>query len=151
MALHLADQIIDAVGVLVTGLTTTGARVFMDRDLATEPLADSELPGLAVTIGDEQDTPETLDNPSVMNATLDIDITVAVKLSTMTLARKQLNLCRNEIQKAIAADRKLGGKCEKIQIAQASYEFDGASDKPIATVTLRYQAQYLYYENTPDV
>lgn len=151
MALHLADQIVDAVVVLVTGLTTTGARVFADRDIDDEPFADGELPGLTVNIGDETDEPQTLDNPSTMQAVLNVGITVGVKLTTMTAARKQLNLCRNEIQKAIAADRRLGGKCERIQLAQAEYEFNGGGDKPMATVRLVFQAVYLYYENTPDV
>lgn len=151
MALHLADQIVDAVAVLVTDLTTTGPRVYPDRDLEANPLEASELPGLTVNIGDETGEPQTVDNPSTMQAVLNVGITVGVKLTTMTAARKQLNLCRNEIQKAIAADRRLGGKCERIWLAQADYEFNGGGDKPMATVRLGFQALYLYYENTPDV
>ena len=46
MALHLRDQIMDALATLLTGLTTTGSRVYVDRDADSEPLSAAELPGI---------------------------------------------------------------------------------------------------------
>ncbi|MEY2654030.1 MAG: hypothetical protein RLZZ524_1058, partial [Pseudomonadota bacterium] len=46
MANHLRQQIREAVAGAVTGLTTTGARVYQGR---VYPLEDAQLPGLTVS------------------------------------------------------------------------------------------------------
>lgn len=151
MALHLRDQIMDALATALTGLTTTGARVYVDRDADTEPLADGELPGLTIVQGDETSEVRTLQTPRVFERLLDVDISAFVKLTTSTAARKQLNLIDKEVQIAIAANLSLGVGAKYITPVQASFEFAGDGDKPLARARLRYQVMYLFAENAPDV
>jgi len=151
MALHLRDQIMDALATLLTGLTTTGARVFVDRDADSEPLADGELPGLTIMQRDE--TPETvsLPQPRIFQRELNIEIVAHVKLTTPTAARKQLNLIDKEVQIAIAGSLSLGGACKHLTPTPIDFEFDGGGDKPMARARIGYRALYLFAENAPDV
>lgn len=151
MALHLRDQIMDALATLLTGLTTTGARVYVDQDADSEPLADGQLPGLTIMQRDESSEMVSLPQPRIFQRLLDIEIVAHVKLTTPTAARKQLNLIDKEVQTAIAGSLSLGGACKHLTPQQVDFEFDGGGDKPMARARMRYQALYLFAENAPDV
>ncbi len=102
MADHRAEQIVGAVITKVTGLTTTGSRVFRSR---TADLQDSEVPGLVVALGPDQ--PRS-DGGSSSWRYIDGDLTVfveaLVKETTDTLAEQKLNLIRKEVTIALQAD-----------------------------------------------
>lgn len=150
MALHLRDQIMDALATALTGLTTTAARVYVDRDDLTEPLGDNELPGITITQGDEQSEVLSLSPPATIQAVLDVDVVAHVKLTTSTATRKQLNLISQQVQVAVGANRTLSGLCEHVAPVQASPEIVADADKPIGRLRMRYQVLYLYRENAPD-
>lgn len=151
MALHLRDQIVDAVKTLLTGLTTTGARCYVDRDIDEEPIGAAELPALNIEQGDESSEAATISAPRTMQAFLDITVTGFSKLATGTLARKKLNLISQEVQVAMAGDRSLGGLCKYTTLMQTDFELSSQGEQPVGLVRMRYQVLYLYAENTPDV
>ncbi|MEK9725756.1 MAG: hypothetical protein VW405_20050 [Rhodospirillaceae bacterium] len=102
MADHRAEQIVQAVITKVTGLTTTGSRVYRSR---TADLADANLPALVVFMGPDQ--PRS-DGGSSSFRYLDGDLTVAieavVKETSDTAAEQKLNLIRKEVAIALQAD-----------------------------------------------
>ena len=106
MADHRAEQIVLAVITKVTGLTTTGNRVFRSR---TADLPDNALPALVVHLG--PDSPVS-DGASSSFRFIDGDLTVGidavVKEKTDTLAEQKLNLIRKEVTIALMADYTLG-------------------------------------------
>lgn len=154
MALHLRDQIMDALATALTGLTTTGARVYADRDELTEPLENNELPGLTINQVGESIDPLTLGFPRRLQHVLDVDIVALVKRTGNTLARKQLNLIDQEIRSALAANAatlSLGVGAKYTTPVQADFEIVGDADKPLGRARFRWQVFYLTDENTPDV
>ena len=150
MALHMRDQIMDAIGAALGALTTTGARVYLDRDDLTEPLSGEELPGLTIVQGEDSSEPLNLNVPDTIRAVLDVDVVAHVKRTTNTATRKQLNLISQEVQVAIGANRTLSGLCERVYPVQATPEIIGDGDKPMGRLRMRYQVIYLYRENAPD-
>lgn len=151
MALHLRDQIIDAITAALTGLTTTGANVFTDRDIANEPLADTALPALNIEQGDESSIPVSLGYPRTVQATVTVDIAAHTKRATGTLARKQANLIAQEVQVALYANRQLGGLNEKMTLSRTSYTPSSESDSARGELTMSVEVEYFYKEDRPDV
>lgn len=154
MALHMRDQIMDAIITALTGLTTTASRVYGDRDELTEPLENNELPGLTVNQVSESTEAATLAAPRRLTHALDVDIVALVKRTTNTLTRKQLNLIDQEIQSALGANAaalSLGVGAKYISKVQSDFEIVGDADKPIGRARFRYQVLYLTDENAPDV
>lgn len=150
MALHLRDQIMDALATLLTGLTTTGSRVYVDRDADSEPLSAAELPGITIQQVDESVQALTLGQPRHLERYLNVQIDAFVKLTTSTLARKQLNLIDKEIQTAIAGSLSLGGVCKYVTATQVDFSTAGDTDKPQSRARMNYQVFYMFTETTPD-
>lgn len=102
MADHRAEQIVQAVIGKVTGLTTTGARVYRSR---TADLQDVNVPSLVVSLG--PDTPSNAGGSSsyrYIDGDLTVSIDAVVKETTDTLAEQKLNLIRKEVTIALMAD-----------------------------------------------
>lgn len=148
MALHLRDRIVDAIGTLLTGLSTTSTRVYLDR---VDVLEAAELPGLTIMQANESSEPLTVSTPRTMQAVLDVDVTCHSKLATGTLARKQLNLMTQEVQVAMAGDRSIGALAKVATLVQTDFDYSGDGEYPVGTARMRWQILYLYAENTPDV
>lgn len=105
MALHRAEQVIQAAVAALTGLPTTGANVFDDRDDDEDALQPDELPGLVVSQGDDERLTEYSHDVADWRLEINVDIVVA---ETGPSARAPLNAIRNEITPALAADHTLG-------------------------------------------
>jgi hypothetical protein len=151
MALHLRDQIMDALATLLAGLTTTGHRVFVDRDLDAEPLQASELPAISLMQADDSTEPLTLAFPRTMDAVLDVDVVAHVKAATGTAARLLANLIAKEVAAALGAQPLVASLGAVITQSQSPPEWDGASELPAGRLTLRYRVRYQFNESTPDV
>jgi hypothetical protein len=61
MANHVRRQVRDAIAVRLTGLTTTGSRVYVNN---VDPLAVAELPALTIRNGAEQIDRQSLGSPN---------------------------------------------------------------------------------------
>lgn len=130
---HVRQQIREACAALVTGLATTGSRVFQSR---MRPQKESHLPCLLVTTNDEQidgsatgiqERRLTLEIRGLAMATANLDDT----LDTMAL----------EIETAMSAT---GYALEKIEV-----DFDDELEKPVGSVALTYQVLYFTNAGTP--
>ncbi|MFZ5697766.1 MAG: hypothetical protein ACOY9J_03435 [Pseudomonadota bacterium] len=141
MALHRAEQIVEAVIANITGLTTTGDNVFRSR---TAELPDNRTPALVVYLG--PDAPRS-DGGSSSYRYIDGDLTVfvvaAVKGRTDALTETKLNLIRKEVTIALMADHTQGlSFVIDTTEGQAVPEINGDGDKPVGRLRMEFTFHY---------
>jgi hypothetical protein len=143
---HLATQIRDKVIVAVTGLVTTGPRVFAGRVHAVER---ADIPCVAVDIGDEDAEYVSMGYPRDISATLAVEITAMVSIRGDFDA--ELNKIQSEVQAAMSADPTFTGLVVDIMYRRRMRIADGQGDSPIAALVLSYDIIYRYTETNPEV
>jgi hypothetical protein len=147
MADHMRDQILAAVNTALTGLTTTGSRVYLDQD---NPLEDGELPGLTILQAGESTEVQTMPRPRLMQAVFDVDVSAYVKRThAQGDARKTINTICKEVQIAMSTAALAGAKYATL--VQTDFQLSGDAENPVAMATMRWQILYFYQENAPDV
>jgi len=138
MANHRAEDIVAAVVTKVTGLTTTGSRVFRGR---VYPLQDTEEPALCVFL--KSDNP---DEPSNSFSILDSDLSISIQAYVKTSASQVdtvLNQIRKEVTIALQADNKQGlAYVIETFEGPADYAVRGEGDKPTAVLTMDWKFKY---------
>jgi len=145
MANHLHRQIREAVETLLTGLATTGAKVYANR---LQPMADANLPGLRVFMDDEEVEVLTLHDPYMQERRLTLIVECCAKAST-TLD-DVLDGSSKEVEIALSGGITLGGKV--LPCVYSGMQFDDAlADKPVGIKRLRFFINYSAMSNAPDV
>ena len=150
MALHLRKQIRDAVVGLLTGLPTTGAKVYANR---VWPLGNSELPGILVMA--DADTVNSYSEGSVV-ANVPRNVNRTAHLTVQCIAQgnaidDQLDQVCLEVEKALAADRFLGGLSANVTLVDTRIQLKGDGERPTGEATMSYQVEYWVLDTTPDV
>lgn len=147
MADHLRKQIRSAVVAALTGLATTGARVY---DEPVDPLSDADIGAgaLAVYAGGEEIPEASFGLDRRMQRNLDLVVEVYVK--RVTGYADQRDLIVKEVEVAIAANQSAGG-VKWIQLRSISTEPSEELDRPALAATLRFEAPYYTTLGTPDV
>jgi len=141
---HARKQIRDALVTRVTGLATTGARVYAHR---YHEFNDDELPGLRVYAESEEKLGEHLGGRQQRRIVFVIEACAKV-LTTLEDTLDQIAL---EVEVAIGAEQTLGGLC------RGGVRFDGMGDfsaqhegeKPVGVWPLRFTADYDTDADTP--
>lgn len=147
MANHLRRQIREAVGAAVTGLSTTGSRVFQSR---VYPLEDADLPALLVfALGDAAQA-MSFPVPRVMERRLRLQV-VAIAKALSDLDDTLDGICK-EVETALAMPcAALAGLCKSITLVSTDIEMQGISERPVGQAAMTYEVYYLNAENAPDV
>lgn len=145
MANHLHRQIREAVETLLTGLTTTGSRVYANR---LQPLADANLPGLRVFMDEEESTPLTVHSPHMQERRLAMIVECCAK--AVTTLDDTLDASSKEVEVALSGGITIGGKWLDAQYAGMQFD-DAQADKPVGVKRLRFLITYMAASNAPDV
>jgi hypothetical protein len=145
MASHLHKQIRDAVKTLLTGLTTTGVRVYANR---LQPMADANLPGLRVFMDNEEVQGETVHQPQLQERTLTLSVECCAKAATAL--DDTLDQISKEVETALAAGITISGKVLPVYYTGMQFD-DEQSDKPVGVKRLRFSVEFLAMNNAPDV
>jgi len=133
---HARTQVRGAVAALVTGLTTTGFRVFQSR---IRPQAESSLPCLLVTANDEQ-VEASVDG--ILTRNLSIAIRgIAMGNSSLDVLLDQIAL---EVETAMAA-------VPRATFDRLEVDFDETLEKPVGSISLTYRTTVLTASGTPGV
>lgn len=141
---HLHTQIRTAVKTALTGLATTGARVWANR---VHPLADSELPGLNITVDAESAEPMSIHPSALAERTLTLSVQAAAK--GRTGLDDTLDQIALEVEQALAAGVVVGGRT--LQPIYTGMEFDDAPlDAPSAVKRLSFSLTYHSAAGAPD-
>lgn len=147
MANHLRRQIREAVAGAVTGLATTGARVFQSR---VYPTQTSELPCLLVYTRSETSEPITIHPDREIERNLQLEI-VAVAKANADLDDTLDQICK-EVEIALAMPlAAIVGKGKSIELVSTEMDMQGSGEKPTGSATMTYQVDYFNAENAPDV
>lgn len=148
MADHVVQQVIDAFATTVTGLTTTGTRVYKDRLLN---LAASDLPALRIFDDREEIRNEDIiDLPYMQHRTVVLTVeAVAMENSTLDAT---LNRIRKEVEVAIAGNSRLGTLCKlHCALAGAEKQRDDSCQTAAGKLAMTWHAVVLTMNNAPDV
>jgi hypothetical protein len=146
MANHLRRQIREAAATTVTGLSTTGARVYQMR---AYPLQDAELPGLLVFTKDETAERMTLPAPSIMERRLELVIEAYAKANSDL--EDTLDGIAKEVEIAMAANPGLTGTAKSTTLRSSEVEVQDGAENPIGMLRLVYEVLYFARETAPDV
>jgi hypothetical protein len=144
MADHLRRQIREAAATLVTGLATTGARVYQSR---VYPLRDSDLPCLLVTTDDEDITNAAI-STMLLERTLQLRVRACQKLTANL--DDSLDQMVKEVEQVLNAST-LGGLCKPLAIQSIRIVMDDTLDKPVGSADMSFLTTYYTAGTTPDV
>lgn len=139
---HVRQSIRENVETTLTGLTTTGSRVYASRVF---PLAADKLPGLAIYSSDESTEYVTTGLPRTQLRTLSINVEAYVR-GTSNYDDSLDTIC-SEIEAALYTDGTRGGYAKDTKITAMDSEFSGDGDQPVARATLRVEVEYATKEN----
>jgi hypothetical protein len=137
---HARRQIREAAATALTGLSTTGSRVFQSRMKPTE-----SLPCLLVAVDDEEieQTPQSRQARS-------LTLTVRGMAKSGATVDDTLDAIAEEVETAAQAAGTLGGKVPGgLVLKSISTEFDETLEKPAGVIVLEYQAGYFTVAGAP--
>lgn len=140
---HVRKQIREAAATLVTGLSTTGARVYQSR---VYPLKDADLPCLLVYTEEE----EVQGDVSVSTLILDRNM----RLTVRGLAKQTANLddtldAMLEEVETVLNGATFSGKAKTTVLASARPQEDAIQDKPVGAMEMNFTVNYFTQGNAP--
>lgn len=145
MALHLRKQIREAVATALTGLTTSGSRVYQSR---SEELQDASLPGLRIYTNSEQVNAESLGPSRLENRVLDLVVECCSK--KLADLDDELDLMIQQVEVALAANQGAGG-AKWMQLRSIEVEMEGEAERQVGVARMTYEVHYTAALGAPDV
>ncbi|MBZ0106143.1 MAG: hypothetical protein K8H84_10985 [Sulfuricella denitrificans] len=142
MTTHARQQIREAVASAVTGLTTTGTKVYQSR---LHALRDSNIPCLLVNT-DEEDVQPSL---GIIERSLHVRVAGVAKASANlddTLDQMAL-----EVETALASGVTVGGKSRHVTLTGISVEMTDELEKPAGIIGMDYRITYHTAPGAPGV
>lgn len=147
MADHVVQQLLAATVARLTGLATTGSRVYLDRP-EEHALQASELPALRIyDDGEECELADT--GTESVRRTVSVRIEAVVK--TVTAPGAQQRQIRQEVEIALATPLTVAGRSVRLvyQGADAAQP-SAAADQPISVQAMRFSAEMYSALAAPD-
>lgn len=139
---HVRQQIRDDIVTTLTGLATTGSRVYRSR---VYPVADNKLPGLLIYTSSEEIETASLRPPRTQMRALTVTVEMYVK--AVSNFDTQVDTISQEVEEALAVDVTRGGLAKDTMIASFEVEYSGDGDQPVAVGRLSVQVNYATLEN----
>lgn len=141
---HVRKQLRDAVVAELTGLTTTGSRVFTAR---VYPLQDAELPCLLINTVSETAEALELSHPGIVGRAIRVEVEGLVR-GVSGLA-DTLDTIAEEVETALGSPVTVSGKSVILDYAGAEIQFSGETDKPGGSVILRFDTTLYTQSSAP--
>ncbi len=143
---HVRQQIRERVGgTTVSGLSTTGTKVYQSR---VYDLNSTNLPCLLVYTQSEESEPDIMGTTRHINRILTLNIEAVVK--AVSNFDDTLDTICSEVEVAMGNDNTINNLAKSSFLSSTEIEFNGEGDQPVATATLSYSIQYITAENAPD-
>lgn len=146
MADHVREQIRSRIVTNVTGLGTTGSRVFESR---IYPLESSELPGLLVYTISEESEPIRIGTNRLLERVLNV-VVQAYCESNSDFDGTIDEICK-EVEVALASDRTVNGLAKDLFIASTEITYSSEGAKPVGYATMVFTVDYYTDAQSPDV
>lgn len=145
MADHLRKRIRHAAATRLTGLATTGSRVYRAR---VYPLEDANLPGLLIYTNAERSERMTMPAPGVLERRLELVVEGYAKDTTDL--DDTLDQIAKEVEVAIAGDFGLGGLAKVASLTTTEVEMVNGAEVPVGMIRLTFEVRYMALEEAPD-
>ena len=142
MANHVRQQIREAVATVVTGLSTTGSRVYQSR---MYELQETDLPCLTITT--DGDTREYLS----AHHPAQVEVNVNVRISGYARAISNLDDTLDTISKEVEVAMAGSSLADFIELAGTRIEESVAGNQPVGIVEMFYKIKTYVMNNAPDV
>jgi hypothetical protein len=142
---HLHKQIRGAVVTKLTGLTTSGSRVYANR---LQPLPDGMSPSLLVTLDEERASGLTIHQPQAQERELSLSVAAVCKVTSAL--DDTLDLMSKEVEIALAAGITVGSRTLEVFYTGMQFE-DEQADKPVGIKRMSFTIPYTAMSNAPDV
>lgn len=139
---HIRKQIRDEIVTTLTGLTTTGSRVYQTR---LYPLEQTKLPGLCIYTKSESIEYSTIRYPRRQNRTLNV-IVEAYVAATSNLDNT-LDTISKEVEEALYADLTRGGYAKDTSVVLFEAEYDVSGEQPVGIGRLSIEVSYTNMED----
>jgi hypothetical protein len=144
MANHIRQQIREKIGTILTGLNTTGSRVYESRVYPLETV-----PALVIYTKAESSEPIVIGTDRVMSRELSVVVEGYAKATSNF--DDTIDTISKEVEEAIAADRTLDGLAKDCYLESTEIEFNAEGEKPLGYVSLTFLTNYYVKETNPDV
>lgn len=141
---HARTQIRTAAASALTGLTTSGARVYSNRLYAMDT---ANLPGLRISLDNETVQTDTVDASPIQDRQIELVVECCAKANTAlddTCDAMQL-----EVEKALAGGLTISGKHLTVVLASSSFD-DALGLTPVAVLKLVFIVSFFTRANAPD-
>jgi len=146
MADHVRTQIREEIGTTLTGLTTTGSRVYQSR---VYPLESGGTPALLIYTKSEDSEPTVIGSNRLSERNLSVAVEIYVKATANF--DDTIDTAAKEIEAAIAADPTLNGLAKDCYLQSTEIEFNAEGEKPLGVASLIFLTNYYVREQAPDV
>jgi hypothetical protein len=149
VANHLRRQIREAVATLLTGLTTTGNRVFKSR---VQTLQDNQLPALVILTNEETVTQSSIHSNPLLDRQLSVQVIAKAKANTNL--DDTLDQIIKEVEMAVFASNAantLGGLVKGLVLDSIDITFNGEAETKVGEAVMAFTAVYFNQAATPDV
>jgi hypothetical protein len=137
---HKRQSIRDAIVALLTGLATTGTRIYSGR---VYPSGSTNVPGLNVTTPEERKSGTFPSNRKAQIRELTVMIEARVKPADgADSPQDQLDDIEAEVQAALMADVTLGGLVLQGSPGDSSFSLSGKMERPIGYARMEWICEY---------
>lgn len=142
---HVRKQIRDYFETTLTGLTTTGTKVYASRVYS---LSEDKLPALVIYTKSESSEEVSFVGKRVQNR----ELTVAVEGYVRRNATFDdlIDTISKEVEVALLSDPTLGGLAINTQLQSSEIDFSGESEQPVGTIVLTFAVQYRTETGQPE-
>lgn len=149
MANHVRQQIREVAATTLTGLATTGSRVFQSR---VYPLTDAQLPALVVYTNEEQAEVSAIGFPALLNRQLNLQVIAKAKANanledTLDTIIKEVETALN----ASVAANTFGGLAKQTDLSSIYIEMGAEAEKPIGQAVMSFTVQYKTQAHAPNI
>jgi hypothetical protein len=142
---HVRKQIRVAVATALTGLSTTGARVYVER---VYPLERSSLPGLVVmTHRDDADLSLSTEYASGVNVWSNLELIVKGYAKNTSTVENDLDQIELEVRQALANTKTLGGLSKDLNWLSTQILIDATGEQPVGIVEMTFGIVYRVKDN----
>lgn len=146
---HARQQIRDAAAALLTGLTTTGARVYKSR---VHVLNNADLPALIITTDNEQSEFGAVGSPVVLNRRLRLTVRAVAKASANL--DNTLDSIVKEVEAAVYVSvvaNTLGGLVKSMELSSIEVDMAAEGELPVGQASMNFEVNYKTFGHAPDI
>lgn len=148
MATHVRTQIRDAVVMALTGLATTGSRVYAGR---ARPVAADSDPYLLIYATEERSEVEAMGADPVILRELTLAVEGRALASEAAALEETLDRIALEVEPAVVRDSSLGGRTREVTLTATRVAVQAPGEAHAGEVRMEFRVAYRTRESAPHI